>query len=441
MRNSQLQLPQMSSKRKASLGFIFITVLVDIIGIGVIIPVIPELIVKLDGGTFSSAAKTGGWLIGIFALMQFLFAPLLGALSDRYGRRPVLLIALFGLSIDYFIHGIAPNITWLMVSRMLAGMMGASYTVATAYVSDVSDPQTKARNFGLIGAAFGLGFIIGPFIGGVFGSIRLELPFYISAGLTFLNFLYGLFVLPESLPEEERRAFNWKDAIPGLSLLFILKKKEVLAMVGSFFLVYIASHALQSTWSFYTALRYNWEEKQIGYSLMAIGAMVAVVQAFLVGAITKKLGTKKTMITGFTMWFIGMALFGLSSNAMYLYLSMIPYMLGGIASPTVQSVISNQVKRSEQGALQGALTGLISISAIIGPLVMTNVFSNFTDDTGDYIPGAPFFLGAILIGTAALIMYFSLRKLKDEDLNRVQEAPAIIDDNEESKTEDLIPEG
>lgn len=406
----------MIKNKNASLGFIFVTVLVDVIGLGIIIPVLPSLIEGLEGGGMSAAARTGGWLISAFALMQFVFAPLMGALSDRFGRKPVLLIALAGLSIDYYIHAIAPSITWLLISRMLAGMMGASYTVATAYIADVSNPQNKAKNFGLIGAAFGLGFIIGPAIGGFFGKIQTELPFYIASGLTLLNFFYGLLVLPESLPKTERRAFNIRDAIPGASLVFLLKKREILAMVAGFFLVYIASHALQSTWSFYTMLRYEWDEKQVGISLMVVGLFVAIIQGGLLGTIVRFLGTRRTIVVGFSLWFIGMLLFGLASHPLYLYLAMLPYMLGGIASPTVQSVISNQVKRSEQGSLQGGLTGLISITSIIGPLLMTNVFATFTNSSPPYVIGAPFFMGASLIGLAALILFLSLRNLSDRDL-------------------------
>ncbi|MFT6443177.1 MAG: DHA1 family tetracycline resistance protein-like MFS transporter, partial [Salibacteraceae bacterium] len=245
--------------------FIFVTILVDVIGIGIIIPVVPDLIVSLDGGSISDAAKIGGWLMFAFAIMQFIFAPILGGLSDRFGRKPVLLMALFGLGLDYIFHAFAPTIFWLFVGRFIAGVFGASFTVASAYMADISKPEDKAKNFGLIGAAFGLGFIIGPVIGGIAGQWGVQMPFFIAAGLSLLNVLYGIFVVPESLKPENRRPFNWKRANPVSALLNLRTYPKIMGLVAGFFLIYLAGKCVESVWSFYTMYRFDWDTAHVGY--------------------------------------------------------------------------------------------------------------------------------------------------------------------------------
>jgi len=269
----------MAKNYKASLGFIFVTVLIDMIGIGIIIPVLPSLIESLIDGGLSDASLIGGMLMFSYSIMQFLFAPLLGSLSDKYGRRPILLMSLFGLGVDFIFHAYAPTIGWLFVGRLLAGMTGASYTVASAYIADISTPEKKAQNFGLIGAAFGLGFIIGPSIGGIASEWGVRAPFFVAAGLSFLNFLYGLFVLPESHSKENRREINLKRANPLGSLMHLRKHPFIAGFVISFFLIYIAGQSVQSTWAFFTMYRFDWDEKMVGYSLTLVGIVVAVVQA------------------------------------------------------------------------------------------------------------------------------------------------------------------
>ncbi|MFA9390834.1 MAG: TCR/Tet family MFS transporter [Prolixibacteraceae bacterium] len=402
----------MSKKHTASLGFIFVTILVDIIGLGIIIPILPELIENLTGEGLSGASKYGGWLIFTFAIMQFLFAPILGGLSDKYGRRRVILFSLFGLSIDYLVHAWAPTITFLFIGRFLAGITGASITAATAYVADISTPEKKAQNFGMISAAFGLGFIIGPVLGGVLSQYGVRVPFYAAAALTMLNFIYGLFVLPESLPVDKRRPFEWKRANP----FGTIKKLNAYPIVGglilSLFLIHIAGHSLQSTWSFFTMFKFDWSAREVGYSLGAVGVLVALVQGGLIRVIIPKIGEVNSVIIGFILWGTGMVLFSLASESWMMYAFLVPYCLGGIAGPAIQGIISNQVPDNQQGELQGGLTSLMSLTSIIGPLLMTNVFAFFTKpESGIQFAGAPFAVGAILVAVAFVLSLSTLRSL------------------------------
>lgn len=388
----------MSVKRNAALGFIFITILVDVIGLGIIIPVVPKLIENLTGESISEASRYGGWLVFSFAIMQFIFSPILGGLSDRFGRRPVLLLSLLGLGLDYILHAYAPSIVWLFVGRLLAGVMGASITTATAYIADISTPEKRAQNFGLIGAAFGLGFIIGPVIGGVCSKWGPSIPFLVAAALTLLNVLYGYFILPESLLKENQRKFEWKRANPIGSLKHLKKYPVVSGLVASLVLIYIASHAVQSNWSYYTIFKFNWDAEMVGYSLAAVGILVSLVQGFLIRIINPKLGLNKSIYLGIALYAFGLILFGIAWQSWMMFAFLLPYCLGGIAGPALQGLISNQVPDTEQGELQGALTSLISLTSIVGPLIMTNLFAYSTAKNSlYYLPGAPFFLAAVLM--------------------------------------------
>jgi DHA1 family tetracycline resistance protein-like MFS transporter len=368
-------------------------VLIDVIGIGIIIPVIPSLIVALSpGADMSSAAKIGGYLITAYALMQWIFAPIMGELSDRFGRKPILLIALCGLGLDFLLSALAPTIAWLFAGRLIAGIFGASHTVAAAYIADISTKENKAKNFGLLGAAFGLGFIIGPAIGGIIGSNwGPRAPFFVAAGFTMLNFLFGLLVVPESLPKPKRRKINFKKMIPLVSLYSLSQYKTVLGFVVAYILVQLAGQTLNSTWTFFTIESFNWTESQVGISLAVVGVLVSIVQAGLTGFMVKKFGNRKVITIGFTFLIIGMFGFAFSSNQFYLYAALVPYVFGGIAGPTIQSIISNKVPDTEQGNLQGALTSMVSLTAVFGPLLYTWLFSTYTaQDTAVYFPGAPF---------------------------------------------------
>lgn len=399
----------MINKPNAALGFIFITVLVDVIGLGIIIPIVPQLIENLTGLGINEASKYGGFLVFSFALMQFIFSPILGALSDQFGRRPILLLSLFGLGLDYILHAFAPTIAWLFAGRIIAGIMGASFTTATACIADISTPEKRSQNFGLIGAAFGLGFIIGPIIGGVASKWGTNVPFLIAAGLTLLNVIYGYFILPESLSIENRRAFNWKRANPIGSLKHLKKYPVVSGLIVSLLLLFIASHAVQSNWTYYTMYKFHWTPEIVGYSLAVVGLLIAFVQGFLIRKVIPKYGENKTIYAGMAFYILGLLLFGLAPTGWMMFLFLVPYCLGGIAGPALQGIISKQVPDNEQGELQGALTSLMSLTAIIGPLVMNNLFAYATNKNSlFYLPGASFYLGAILMIIAAFLAYRTL---------------------------------
>ena len=399
--------------QKSSLFFIFITILVDVIGIGIIYPVLPKLITELTGESISMASGYGGWLAVSFAAMQFIFSPIMGELSDRFGRRPLLLLSLLGLGIDYIFHALAPTLFWLFIGRIIAGITGASFTVATAYIADISTKENKAKNFGLVGAAFGLGFIIGPVIGGLFAQISTSAPFYFAAGLTLLNLVFGYFVLPESLPENKRRPISFKKMIPGVSLANLTNYKAFGGLLLAFFIANVAGQALPTTWSFFTIELFGWSEAQVGYSLAVVGLLAGITNGFLLGYFVKLFGEYKVIIGGFILWSLGMLGYAFSDDIYMLFFFMIPYILGGIAPPTIQSLLSNRVSELEQGNLQGTLTSLISLSSIIGPLVSSMLFKHFTSGkTTVYFPGAPYASGAVLLFLSTVVVYFALKKLK-----------------------------
>ncbi len=408
-----------NSKKKAAIGFIFITLLIDVIGLGIIIPVIPKLIEELIHGSVREAAKYGGWLSFAYAFTQFVFSPVVGNLSDKYGRRPIILISLFGFTIDYIFLALAPSIGLLFVGRVIAGITGASFTTASAYIADISTDKDRAKNFGLIGAAFGLGFIIGPLIGGALGHFGARTPFYAAAVLCLVNFLYGYFILPESLDKDKRRSFDWKRANPIGSLKFLLKHRELSGLVLTLFLVYIAGHAVQSNWSYFTMGQFNWNEFTVGVSLGVVGLLVALVQGVLIRWTTPKLGEYKSIYIGLGMYAIGMLLFSFATEGWMMFAILIPYCLGGICGPSLQSVITKNVAANEQGELQGALTSLMSITSTIGPPLMASLYYQFSkDDSPLKFPGAPFFLAFILMSVSVGLTYFNFKRknIKKEEV-------------------------
>ena len=399
------------NQKQAAIGFIFITMLIDITGWGIIIPVIPKLIKELIHADISEAAKIGGWLTFAYAITQFIFAPLIGSLSDQFGRRPIILISLFGFSIDYLFLAIAPSIGWLFLGRIIAGITGASITTASAYIADVSTNETRAKNFGMIGAAFGLGFIIGPVIGGLLGQYGSRVPFIAAGILCMINFIYGYFVLPESLKLENRRAFEWKRANPVGAFMSLKKYPNLISLIVAMFILYVASHAVQSNWSFYTIFRFNWDEKMIGISLGIVGLLVALVQGGLIRYTSPRLGNNKSIYIGMVLYTIAMVLFAFASESWMMFVFLIPYCLAGIAGPALQAVISAEVLPTEQGEIQGTLTSMMSASAIIGPPLMSTVFYYFTHKEAPFLfPGAPFILGAFLMLLATILTVYSLRK-------------------------------
>jgi len=401
----------MANNRNAGVFFILVTILFDCIGFGIIIPIMPALIKELTGATLSEASEYGGFLLTVYSLMMFACSPILGALSDKTGRRTVLLISLFGMAIDYFFLAFAHTISLLFLGRIIAGICGASITTASAYIADVSTPEKRAQNFGLIGAAFGLGFIIGPVIGGLFSQFGTRVPFMIAGGLSLINWLYGYFILPESLKKENRRKFEWKRANPVGALMQIKRYPSLLGLLAALLILFIAAQSTQTVWSFYTQEKFHWNETWIGYSLGFVGLTVAIVQGGLIRIIIPKFGQKKSIMFGLSLYVLGFVLFAFASKGWMMFAFMVPYALAGITGPAIQGIISTQVKPDEQGELQGIMTSFMSLASIIGPLLMSYLFAHFTSKQSSiYFPGAPFMMGAVLTCVSIVICYQNLKK-------------------------------
>ena len=399
-------------KTKKSLLFIFLTILIDCLGIGIIIPTLPELIQSLSHENISKAASYGGWLNFSYAIMAFIFSPVLGGLSDRYGRRPILLISLLGLGLDYIFLAFAPTMFWLFVGRLIAGVCGASFTTASAYIADVSKPEEKAKNFGMIGAAFGLGFIIGPILGSLFGNLGTRVPFMAAAGFSLLNFLFGYFILPESLDNDHRRVFDWKRANPIGFVKQLGKHKSIINLLLVLFILNVAGQVMPSVWTFFCIEKFSWTKNMIGFSLAFVGITIAIVQGGLIGLATKMLGVKKSIFIGLGFYVLGLFLFSMANQSWMMFAFMIPYALGGISMPNVQSILSSQVPANEQGELQGGITSMIAVTSIIGPVLMTSCFTYFTKDPDNlYFPGISFFVAGVLALISLVISYFGLKKM------------------------------
>ncbi|MCI0751391.1 MAG: TCR/Tet family MFS transporter [Flammeovirgaceae bacterium] len=404
--------------RAPALGFIFVTLLIDITGWGIIIPVMPQLIVELAGLTpdtpyaISYASKYSGWLISVYAVMQFLCAPIVGAISDRFGRRPVLLASLIGFGIDYLFLAFAPTLWWLFIGRLVAGVMGASFTTAGAYIADISTPEKRAQNFGIIGVAFGLGFIIGPVIGGLLGGLGLRVPFMVTAGLCAINALYGYFILPESLKPENRRKFEWFRANPLGTLKSLFRYPVISGLFLALAFLHIAAHAVQSNWAYYTTEKFKWDETAIGISLGVVGLVYAIVQGGLIRILIPKFGQHRSVYIGLGLYALGFLLYALATQGWMMYAFTVVYCLGGIAGPALQGIMSNAIPPNEQGELQGGITSLVSIAAIVGPFLMNSLlFTYFTGpDTPIYLPGAPMLLGAVLSIISTVLARRTLKK-------------------------------
>lgn len=397
-------------KKKAALGFIFATLLIDTMGFSIIIPDVPPLIQHLTGCSISDAATYGAWLMVAYAGMQFLFGPLIGNLSDKYGRRPILLCSLLGFSVDYLFSAFAPSIGWLFVGRMVAGFTGASFTTASAYIADISAPEDRAANFGLVGVAFALGFIIGPGIGGFLGEWNIRYPFIAAAILALLNAAYGFFFLPESLGQELRRPLEIAKVTPGLSIIQLRKYESVFGLLASLFLIYFAVQAVQMDWTYYTMYKFHWNQKLIGASLMAVGVLVGAVQGGLIRVVIPKFGQERCIWMGLLLYALGLVLFGFATTGWMMFAFLVPYCLGGIAGPAIQGYISAGVPPNEQGNLQGGLTSIMSLTTVIGPWAMGLLFHYYTKPGHFQFPGAPFVFGGALMLLAALFAVLSFKR-------------------------------
>lgn len=396
--------------RNAGMRFILITVLLDMLGIGVIIPVLPKLVTTLYGGDISTGASVFGWFVASYALMQFVFSPVLGNLSDAYGRRPIILSSLLGAGLDYLLMAFAPTWKWLFIGRVISGITGANISAANAYIADVSAPEDRAKNFGLIGACFGVGFILGPALGGLLGSYGLRVPFMAAAGLNLLNALYGFFVLPESHAKENRRPFDWKRANPLASLQGLTRYPVVLGLTAVIALERIAHDSLPSVWVLYTTYRFNWTELENGLSLTLVGIMFAIVSAGLTGKMVKKLGERKAVIFGLIVGSISFLVYGLATKGWMMYAMIVLGSIGGIGGAAIQSLITKLVSASEQGAVQGVISSIQAVAAIIGPLMATNLFAYFTSPAAPvHLPGAAFIASSMLVAISALLAIRSAR--------------------------------
>ncbi len=381
--------------RKPALGFIFITLVLDILGIGLVVPILPKLIEHFQGGDAGAASHTNGLLLSVYALMQFLCAPLLGSLSDKYGRRPVILFSLLGSGVDYFLLALAPSLGWFFVGRIISGITGANFGTATAYIADISPPEKRAANFGMVGAAFGLGFIIGPLLGGYLGKIDLHQPFYVAGTLTLVNWLYGVFVLPESVTDATRGEFSWAKSNPAAALINLKRHPMLLGLASTYFLLSMAQQVYPATWALFGSERYQWDAAATGLSLAAVGFCAAAVQGGLTRKIVPRVGEPKAVVLGVaasTLAFVG---YGLASKGWMVYPLIVLGSLGGITVPAVQAMISKTVKPEEQGSVQGSLTSLQSVAGVVGPLVATGLFQHFLA-TEIKVPGAAFFFSALL---------------------------------------------
>jgi DHA1 family tetracycline resistance protein-like MFS transporter len=393
------------TRRRAALVFIFITVALDILALGLIIPILPGLILQFTGQDSARAASLYGLFAVAFASMQFLASPVLGALSDRFGRRPVVLLSNLGLGLDYVLMALAPNLWWLLVGRLLSGVCAASITTANAYIADVTPPDKRAAGYGLLGAAFGLGFVIGPALGGVLGEIDLRLPFWVAAGLSAANFLYGWLILPESLTPERRRPFQWRGAHPLGALRFLRAHAGLPVLAGSVFLSQLAHMALPAAFVLYADYRYDWGPREVGLSLAVVGVCSAIVQGGLVRKAIPRIGERRGLLFGLVMGAAGFAIYGLAPSG-WLMLIGIPVMaLWGFVMPSAQSLMTARVEPEAQGRLQGALTSLTGIAGIIGPLMFSQILAAAVGPLAHLgLPGAPFLLAAMLLVAAALLV-------------------------------------
>ena len=393
--------------RKAALAFIFVTVLIDVIAFGVIIPVLPHLVQQFVGGDTSVAAYWTGVFAFAFSLVQFFSAPIQGALSDRYGRRPVILLSCLGLGLDFVLMALAPSLAWLFVGRIISAVTSASFTTANAYIADVVPAERRAKSYGMIGAAFGLGFIVGPLIGGVLGDIDHRLPFWCAASLALLNFLYGLFVLPESHPVERRsKAFDWKHAKPMGGVKMLREYPHIWGLVAVVFLANFAHYVYPSTFVLFADAAYGWKEKQAGYVLAVVGVLSVIVNVMVVGRMVKALGERRAMMLGLACGTAGFVVYGLAGSGWLFLLGLPISALWAVAAPATMALVTQQVPADVQGRIQGSLSSLVSLAGIFAPALFAGAFGFFIGPGAPVrLPGVSFLLAALLLGIAALVAW------------------------------------
>ena len=394
----------MTSSR-AALTFVLLTVFIDSLGFGIIIPSMPSVIMQLTGEPISVAADWGGYLMAVYALLQFFMAPIFGNLSDRIGRRPVLLASLAAFGVDFLLTGLAPSMAWLFVGRAVAGVFGASYAAAGAYIGDISIDENRAKNFGLIGAAWGSGFTLGPVIGGFFADhFDPRAPFFVAAALALVNVVFGMFALPESLPPERRRKFDWTRANPFGAFRSLAHLPMVAGLLVAVFLYQVAHDSLPAVWMYYTQLKFGWSLSQMGMSLTFVGIMTVIVMGGLTGVVVPRLGERRAIVVGFSVMTLGFLGYAFATQGWMIYVALAIGSLGGIASPSVQSVMSQRAGPSAQGELQGAVASLSSVAAVLSPLFMTQLFSHFSAPGARlHFPGAPYLVSAALVFLCVLI--------------------------------------
>ncbi len=399
-----------------AITFIFITLVLDMLALGLIVPVLPGLIVEFSAGDTARGAEIFGLFATVFALMQFLFSPLLGVLSDRYGRRPVILLSNFGLGLDYILMALAPSLWFLFVGRVIAGITAASFSIGGAYIADVTPPEKRAAGFAIMNIAFGLGFIGGPAFGGLLGAIDPRMPFWVAAGLSLANGLYGLFVLPESLPPERRSNVSWDRANPIGSIGLVRSHPELFVLAIVTFLVNIAHEALPTVFVLYATYRYGWDASTIGLSVAVVGACATLVGGFLVRPAVARFGERMVMMFGLSCAALGFAIFGFASTPAVFWIGVPVNALWGLAGPAMMGFMSRRVLATEQGQLQGALGSIRGIAFMIGPVLFTQTFSTFIDPQfGWHVPGAPFLLAGLLILVAVIL---AQRATRPEDMAR-----------------------
>ena len=411
----------MSDPKKPALGFIMVTLFLDILGIGLLIPILPNLVKSFVEGDASQGSRYYGAFLVAYAVMQFFFSPILGSLSDRFGRRPVLLLSTAGAGLDYLVMGFAPSLGWLFVGRIIAGITGASIATATAYIADVTPPEKRAQNFGLVGVAFGLGFIAGPLLGGMLGALSLRLPFFVAAGLTLANCTYGFFVLPESLAQENRRAFAWSRANPVGALISLSRYPIVIYLFLATFFWGLSHRGLESTWVLFTGHRFGWDARDAGVSLAAVGIAAAIVQGALVRRVIPAVGERRAFIGSLCLSIVAFMLYGSISDGAWVFFIIPIGALGNMAGPALQAIISKAVPANEQGLLQGGLASVTSMTQMIGPVVATQLFGYFISaDAPAYIPGIAFFTGVGFMFMAIAVAVAVFTRIPERSLPKAQ---------------------